>query len=270
MGAGRPAADARGDAYVLPGADPPLELAISKLGYDPNNESYLLDNINRWRGQLALDAVEKVDEAAGVRIIELEGGKAWLLDATGQMAGGGMMGMRAPFAGGGQSPPINPPRNPAAELPTKPANKGSAKLVFETPDSWNEVDPGSVNLHQFELGANETAATLKLSKFPLFGQMGEPLANFNRWRGQVGLSELTKETLGENTQQIDISDTEGVMAIMKSPDGSQAMLAAMVTKFNQVWFFKLTGSAEAIDAHAEEVTDWLGRVEISAEAEGAE
>jgi len=258
----------------LPMGTPPLELAISKLGYDGDQQPYLAANINRWRGQLGLEPASTLDESAGVETIELEGGEAWLLDATGKMAGGGMMGMRAPFAGGmagGAKPPTAPPtsRPLGSALPTTPPTSAAPVLQFETPEGWAVLPRGSMGSRGFTLGSGDTVATLKVSDFPPVGVMGDPLANFNRWRSEVGLPPLTAETLDENTEKIDLAGVDGVMSRMVGEDGQRATLAAMATKLNRVWFFKLTGSEAAIDANRQAFTDWLSEVKIDT-AEGAE
>lgn len=257
---------------VLGESDPPMELAISKLGYDGDLQPYLAANINRWRGQLGLDPAAKFDESTGVKTLELDGGQAYLLDATGEMAGGGMMGTRPPFASGApfagdaaSAPATQTPasQSPANALPTSPP-KTAPTLQFDTPEGWAVLPRGSMGSRGFTLGTGDTAATLKVSDFPPVGVMGDPLANFNRWRGEVGLPPLTAETLDENTEQIEIANTEGFMSRMVSEDGKQATLAAMVSKLNRVWFFKLTGSEAAIDAHAKEFKSWLGEVRVDA------
>lgn len=258
-GSARPMREA---TLVLPQGEPPLSLAISKLGYDGNQEPYLLMNVNRWRGQLGLDDVKSLDEAAGVQTLTLDGGTAWLLDATGTMASGGPMGMRPPFAGGASAPPAQAPAAP-------PAAQARPTIVLNPPDSWKTLPRGTMGSRGFMLGEGETAATLKVSDFPPVGVMSDPLENFNRWRGEVGLSRLTPETLDENTTKIDIASEQAVMATMVSEDGQRATHAAMVTKLGKVWFFKLTGSEAAVDAHRNEVVDWLGTVRIEP-AGGAE
>lgn len=100
-----------------------VEVAISKLAFPGDLAEYLKMNINRWRGQLGLDPADEMDEAAGVEEIEVDGQKAWVFDATGTAAGGGMMppmmGGNAPFAGGATMPPAaQPPKEePEADKP---------------------------------------------------------------------------------------------------------------------------------------------------------
>ncbi len=68
---------------------PPLEMSISSLGPNQN----LLDNVNRWRGQLALDGLEK--EQIKLNEIDFDGGSMVLFDEVGlasTAAGGPMMG----------------------------------------------------------------------------------------------------------------------------------------------------------------------------------
>lgn len=112
---------------LLPEGD--VDVAISKLAFPGDLDDYLKMNINRWRGQLGLEPAEKMDEAAGVREIQVDGQTAWVFDAVGTSTGGGMMppmmGGNAPFAGPTATPPPN--GKPADDQPATTAGEEPAK-----------------------------------------------------------------------------------------------------------------------------------------------
>ena len=236
-----------------------LEVAISKIAYPGNLDEFLLPNVNRWRGQVGLAPVDKVDSAAGVETIEVAGQTVWMFDATGTASSGGMM---APFAGGGMAghPPISDTPAAPAEKPDAPAAKPELKVAI--PDNWKFTEAGSMGSKSYQVGEGDTQATYKMSDFTAFGMMGDPLFNVNRWRGQLGLGEIDQPKLDELAETITIGGTEGLVATMTSDDQSKRMIAAMVVKGGQAWFFQLMGTPQAVDAHRDAFMKLLSEADI--------
>src|SRR5258708_3523264 len=78
----------------------PLDVSISSLPKnDEDDAGYLLANVNRWRGQLALPPLEPREMAQELKEIKIEGAHAYLVDFSGKLASEGMG--RGPFSGGG-------------------------------------------------------------------------------------------------------------------------------------------------------------------------
>jgi hypothetical protein len=260
---------------VLPEGEPPVEVAISKLTVQGEETEYLLANINRWRGQLGLEPVKELNESAGVKVVELDGGKAWVFDGVGEMAAGAMMpsmpGANAPFAGGSTPPAAPSTPSTAAPAPIPPA---TPQLTFTSPDNWKEGPRGSMGSRSFVVGEAADGVIVKMSDFPPVGMMADPLANINRWRGQLGATPAEEGKLDDVSEPITIAEVEGRLTDITSPDGSQKMLAAMVQKYGKVWFFQMLGPAKGVEAAREDFTKWLAGVKIespsSAAATGSE
>lgn len=255
---------------VLPAGEPPVEVAISKLTYDGDENEYLLLNINRWRGQLGLEPATKLNEAAGVTVVAVDGGAAWVFDGVGEMAPGAMMppmmGGNAPFAGGA-TPPVTSSTPPTtAPAPVAPA---TPELTFTTPDNWKEGARGSMGSRSFVVGDAADGVIVKMSDFPPVGMMADPLANINRWRGQLGATPAEEGKLDDVSEPITIAEVEGRLTDITSPDGSQKMLAAMVQKYGKVWFFQMLGPAKGVEAAREDFTKWLAGVKIEGPANAA-
>lgn len=88
----------------------PLELSViplPKTGSD--DRKYILDNVNRWRGQLNLKPVAADDLVATTKTLKIDGQEATLVSLVGTGSGGMSGAPFAPFAGGGQLPPDHPP-----------------------------------------------------------------------------------------------------------------------------------------------------------------
>jgi hypothetical protein len=74
-------------------ADKPVEMYLSTpIG------GAVLDNVNRWRGEVGLRDVRATELADSVKEIQVDGRKAYRVDVKGPGGQGGMMGM--PAAGG--------------------------------------------------------------------------------------------------------------------------------------------------------------------------
>ena len=125
----------------VPAADPPLEMSVIPLpNLSGGVEQTLLENINRWRGQMSVPALgvgdlkEFSDSTGEVRTVKAaDGSDVTLVNFIGTMSSGSSM--RAPFAGGmgGMFAPMASPKaKPTAEKPsaTEPApKKESAPVV---------------------------------------------------------------------------------------------------------------------------------------------
>jgi hypothetical protein len=244
---------------VLPAGDPPLEVAISKLGYDGNRQPYLLANINRWRGQLGLEPRDKLDDMTNVSKVEITRGEAWIFDAVGTMDGSGMR----PPMGGGQAP--MPSDAQVAADPTSPPPaivQAKPEIKFDVPDDWQELARGSMGSRSYQVASGDEHVTVKLSDFPPVGNMADPLENINRWRGQYDQPPLDEDSVKQHSEAVDIGGADGVLTTIERPDQSEAMLAAMVVELRHVWFFQLSGTPQGVAAHREEFLKWLGTVEF--------
>jgi hypothetical protein len=100
--------------------------------------------------------------------------------------------------------------------------------------------------------------------------ISDPLNNINRWRGEIGLSPLTKENLTGATQAIDVDGKPAIYAPMvpdaSKPDESkanEATLAAIVKNDDQVWFVKMRGERELVKKHEDEFKSFLKSLKFS-------
>ena len=136
-------------------AEKPLEMSVITFPKPPGDEeSAILLNVNRWRGQLGLEKIAQDELADRSKTVKLPFGRAVVVYFVGHMQAGGMggpmagggpfSGGAAPFAGGelpadhpalpADHPPISatgdqPPENPA------PPESGPAP-TYVTPAGW--------------------------------------------------------------------------------------------------------------------------------------
>jgi hypothetical protein len=87
------------------------------------------------------------------------------------------------------------------------------------------------------------------------GDGGGLMANFNRWRGQLGLAPVGETDLTKQVQALDVPGTKATLADISGTDartGQKArLLAAIVPEGSQTWFYKLMGSEQVVDQQKE-------------------
>jgi hypothetical protein len=97
------ASSMRYETFEIPSAaDKPLELAISTLPRgDQDETSFVLANVNRWRGQLGLSAIGPAELVDETQQLTLDGATATLVSMVGKLKPSGMGPAHAPFSGAG-------------------------------------------------------------------------------------------------------------------------------------------------------------------------
>ena len=106
--------------------------------------------------------------------------------------------------------------------------------------------------------STEQGAEITAFVFGANPEMSDPLGNINRWRREIGLSEITAEEL--DVEEIDIHGSEATY--VKLVGDLETTLAAMVVRGRGVWFFKLRGPGKAVEADTEAFRAWLDTIEL--------
>ncbi|MEM8865125.1 MAG: hypothetical protein AAGF31_06210 [Planctomycetota bacterium] len=233
-----------------------LELTITGLGSAGDWDAAVVSNLNRWRGQMKLPPV---DAAA------IEENTQPLADAT---EGAVMVDIRGWFEGGSMSPPFAAglpratPAPQAAAVPPAPVRTPAAALsrdiAYKLPDGWVELPPNSMRIANLRTSEDQDAATVTASRFPAVAAMSDVLANVNRWRGQVGLAPIDQTEVDDSKQSIQVDGAEGQLVEMIGDEN--AILAAMLIRGGQVWFFKLTGTPDAANKQRDAFLTWIDSV----------
>lgn len=290
---------------VVPAEGKPLEITVSALPWS-GTQADLLSNVNRWRGQLKLPAIETSQLAANTQEAKAGDLPMTIVDLRGQFGGGmtppfagagAMPGVRPPFAGGappGSAPPDLPPGHPpidsAATAPgappvqaaplaaqSSPAPSGTPK--FTTPSGWKDLGPSGMRKASFAIGDAAHGAEVSLINFPTTegSMIADPLANTNRWRREVGLPDLKQEELAKANEMIEI-DGKPAMLVRAIPDASQASqsqsnlatLGAMAKLGDQLWFIKMKGDRTVVAAQEDAFKTFLKSLRFAADAGGTD
>ena len=214
----------------VPGPDKPLELTVTTLPkQEDDDEAYVLANVNRWREQLQLPALEPEELRSKDNSISLkvDGYPCTLINIVGQGTGRMAAG---PFAGG--MPPV------------ASTNEGSGRkapeLAFKEPEGWTKAPPKIFSLATFTAGTGDKQAEITVS-----AAGGDLLANVNRWRGQIGLPPVDQEQLAKELAKIETLGTSGDYVQLVGP--SKTIFGVVATVGGTQYFIKLTGDSETAE-----------------------
>lgn len=227
---------------LLTGDQPPLELTVIALpGGGADLAEQTLANVNRWRGQLSLPptTLAKLGEETSV-VTTADGSSATLVDLIGTSSGGGMM--NAPFARGGG---LGMPGGMSTGRTADPAPAAASAIKSTAPANWKEGRVGGMRKAAFDIQEGDLKAEVTVIDLP--GEAGDRLANVNRWRGQVGLQDLTADELAKSMTKVPVGDLQGDYVELvgdASVAKPQTILGAIVDHGGKAWFIKLQGDRE--------------------------
>lgn len=142
---------------------------------------------------------------------------------------------------GGNSPAMPGSGMAAAGLPAGAVSKNNA-LVWSAPSHWQERAPGSIRKGSYTItGEGGATADLSITAFP--GDTGGLHANVNRWRGQIGLANISDAEVDKAIEHLESNGLHMEFVEMVGTAGNPPMrlLGAIVPYQGETWFFKLTG-----------------------------
>lgn len=162
-------------------------------------------------------------------------------------------------AGGVTGSPPMAANGQSGSLPTQ--QSGPPPVTWTLPDDWTKTSARTdTRLATFQAGEGELAMEVALTAFP--GDVGGPVNNINRWRGQLGLEPIDAETLEDHVNTFAAGDedgeaddeaaavAEGMTMRLRGPDGRRDMLAAIIdVGTDHTYFLRGEAAAEVVDAH---------------------
>jgi hypothetical protein len=144
------------------------------------------------------------------------------------------------------------------------------RLTYQTPEGWTELPAGQMRLASFKVQADGKVADV--SVIPLPGVAGGDLPNVNRWRGQVGLGDLTEEELAKAATKLEIAGQPALLHEMAgtNPSAGDAtrILGAIQHRDGMAWFFKMTGDDQLVAKHRRAFLEFLKSVKFEARKPG--
>ncbi len=252
----------RHSTILVGNTDPPLEVAVSSLGYAATQrEPYTLANVNRWRGQLGLEPWDASNwrsigrESQELLSFDIEGYHLEIVRLMGTTEEHGQTLMLAAMY-----LPISdsePPTQSLAEAATPPVAAAPAPFKYELPTGWEAAAGSSVRVASFKASSAAGELDIGVTRFPGGGDL---LPNINRWRGQVALDPITEAEVESAMTPVDVSGIASLQGEFNGPE--QGILVAAVPDGDAQWFFKAQGPVAAINAEREKFLTFLQSVKF--------
>jgi hypothetical protein len=169
-------------------------------------------------------------------------------------------------------PPSHPPIgniSPAAVASAPTSAEGRPE--WQVPVGWKEIDGGQFLVAKFivvgsggpesleDKGRERVAATVNVSMSA--GDGGGVLGNVNRWRGQLGLNQLSQAEVDKLVKSVDIEGGKAILVDMSGTDmksgAKTRLVGAVVPKGQQTWFYKLMGPAPLVEQQKDAFTKFV-------------
>ena len=254
----RPGSGMRHATIVIEGTDPPLELSVIQLEHAGTDyDGYVLENVNRWRGQLGLAPVgrdELFDSSRTEEVLKVpvQDTEATLVNLVGQLDSSPMG--RAPFARG---------FTPSRGAPMRDS-RSSEQLTYDTPENWQSTPASGMRRAAFTIESDGQSAEMTVIVLP--GTAGGLLANVNRWRDQVGLQPLSEDELASGSQEIAVAGQMGRFVQLDGVDAeSQSILGVILQRPEQSWYFKLKGDSELVQNEQARFEEFMSSVQFASD-----
>ena len=152
-----------------------------------------------------------------------------------------------------------------ASDPSSPAD-AMPQLKWKLPAGWQEVPAGQMRVASFRF-AGKDGKLADVSVIPLPGLAGSDLDNVNRWRGQVGLDQVSEDQLPKLAQAIEVAGQKAQIYDQagQGPGASDKtrILAALTRRDGVAWFFKMTGDDALVAEQKPAFVEFLKSVSFS-------
>jgi hypothetical protein len=254
-------------------------------------------NVNRWRGQVGLQAATDDALQNSAQNVDAGGQPANLYDMSGQNSAGGhstrilaaiqhrdgttwfikMTGdagfveqqkstfltfLKSLDFGSQKQEPQLPPGHPDISGATAPATEETASTQpnWNVPSGWQPVSAGQFLVAKFRInGDNGAVADINVSSSS--GDGGGLAANVNRWRGQIGLPPMDEIS----TMTFEVSGGEAQLVDLTGKDVETGkpseIVGVVVTLQGQTWFYKLIGDTTVVTAQKSAFTQFVRGVQ---------
>jgi len=141
------------------------------------------------------------------------------------------------------------------------------EIHYELPEGWSEARGDQFSLRAFETTVSGKPVRTTITLLPR-GQA--TLAdNVNRWRRQVGLSQIDADQVADQSRSVRVSGFPATVVELYGPAQSpqRGILGAIVPDGDQWWFIKLSGDADAVRSQQQPFTQFLKSVRLPGASE---
>jgi hypothetical protein len=234
----------------------------------------VLDNVNRWLGQLKQPAVNEEKLKSMIQPVATDRGEVAVVDLSGQPENGDankdgrilgaiaaeesgtsffkmrgnaalvgaekenfikwVRASRASTTAATNANPTMPSASPDSEKPT---------IKWELPEGWTTAPASPMRYASFAVEKNGEKADISIVTFP--GDGGNDIDNINRWRQQIGLPAVGAEVIKSLIAPEQAGDVHLDSVDMSGP--TARVLAAWTRHGGSAWFFKMSGPPVLIE-----------------------
>lgn len=291
----KPASAMRAATIEVPYEGKTLDLAVSSLPLGDEWDAFVARNVDRWVDQLQQAPLTAEEVGKLVKEKPTADGKATFIELVGVMKpmsgmtpGAGMPAGHPPIGDAGAPAGTAPANEPAGTSPAAPPFAGGtppmamppvggatgtpatempkpAEFAYAPPEGWQPGAMSAMRKAAFNVVDGDKKAEVTVMPFPATGMMGDPIAQAQRWAGQVGLT-MTPDEVKAASKPASISGIEGESFELLGPEGDakpMGILAAMVKQGDQVWFFKMTGDRSLIEQQREPFNKFLESIKFA-------
>jgi hypothetical protein len=266
----QPLSQMRQASFLVHGDNGALaDISLVSLGASAGN---VLDNVNRWLGQLAESPITADKLATLIQKLHTPSGDVDIIDITGQPENGDaskdgrIVVAIAPDEGKtsfykmrgnpdlvgvektnflkwisairsdtGRDQAMLQPGAPTADKP---------EIKWEVPAGWSPAAASAMRYASFTATAG-TGDKIDISIVTFPGDGGSDADNINRWRQQIGLPAADASTL--NSTIVPMKSGQASFSSIDVPGKDSRLLAAWTRRDGRTWFFKLTGPDAAVE-----------------------
>jgi len=155
--------------------------------------------------------------------------------------------------------PKDPPRITSTATPAPPSAAHDTKIHWTTPQGWEQLsEKKPMRLATFTAGKPEQRVEVAVSAFP--GGVGGLLPNINRWRGQLNLPPIGSPD-EQPAQQLHVGGFPTTLIDLIAPpagtENRSRIVVAMLHQPDRVWFFKMTGTHDAVETQKQAFEQFL-------------
>ena len=234
----------------------------------------VLDNVNRWLGQLKQPAVNEEKLRSMIQPVATDRGDVAVVDLSGEPENGDpnkdgrILGAIAAEESGtaffkmrGNAGLVGSEKenfikwvraarastsdgtNPDPAVPSASPDADKVEVKWTLPEGWTTAPASPMRYASFAVEKNGEKADISIVTFP--GDGGNDIDNINRWRQQIGLPAVGAEILKSLIAPEHAGDVHLDSVDMSGP--SARVLAAWTRHGGRAWFFKMTGSPPLVE-----------------------
>ena len=266
----QPLSEMRQASFLVHGENGAVaDISFVTLGPAAGN---ILDNVNRWLGQLAQPPITEEKLKSLIQPLPTARGEVAVVDLSGQPENGDpakdgriigaiaadgtgtafyKMRGNAALAGAekqnflkwvSSSRPADATSS-STNATNPPANSDKPQIKWEVPQEWSPAPASAMRYASFAVEANGEKADISVVTFP--GDGGSDTDNVNRWRQQIGLPGVDSNALKSMMAPVHAGDLH--IDTVDMAGAKARVVAGWVRHDGRAWFFKLTGPATVVE-----------------------